>query len=175
MDKKTEGMLQLAAAIAIIALVIYFSDEIEGLSEYGYVGVFFISILSHATLIFPSPGWAAVIAMSQYLDPLLLGIAAGVGSAIGELTGYVAGEGARDLVNNRIKESEQINQLVKKYGTAAIFFFAFIPNPIFDIAGLFAGSLRIPWWQFVMATAAGRTIRYALLAMIGAIALGTIS
>jgi len=167
MNKRIEGALQIIFAIVIAALVFYFSSEMERFKDYGYLGAFVISALSSATIFIPAPGWAAVIAMGRYLDPYLLGLVAGIGSSIGELTGYVAGEGARDVINDRVKESKDIHQLITKYGPFAIFFLAFIPNPLFDAAGLVAGALKIPWWQFLIATALGRILRFILLAMLG--------
>jgi len=171
MDKKAEGVLQIIAAIMIAAAVFYFSDEIAGLGSYGYAGAFLLAVLGSATILFPAPGWAVVIAMSATLDPVLLGIVAGIGSAIGELTGFLAGEGVRDLMSSRIRETKKIEELVKKYDVAAIFVLAFIPNPLFDVAGVIAGGLKIAWWRFLISCAAGRILRYILLALIGAFTL----
>ncbi|MBU0531872.1 VTT domain-containing protein [Candidatus Micrarchaeota archaeon] len=168
MDKKVNGTLQIVFVITIILVVLYISQDIEALATYGYLGVFVIALLSTATIIFPSPGWAAVIAMSLYLDPIPLGIVAGIGAAIGELTGYIAGGGARDILNDKIKESKKIEKFVEKYDTIAIFVLSFIPNPLFDIAGMIAGGLKIPWWKFLIACAFGRILRYTLIALIGA-------
>jgi len=175
MDKRTEGILHILFAIVIVALVLYFSSNIEKFKEFGYLGAFVISMLSSATIFIPAPGWMAIIAMGRYLDPMTLGIVAGVGSAIGELTGYVAGDGARDIINDKIKENKNTHKLITNYGPLAIFVLAFIPNPLFDAAGLVAGALKLPWWQFLIATGAGRVLRYILLAMLGAWTLGLIS
>ena len=172
--EKMRGILEIAFAILIALAVIFLSDSILALGAYGYAGAFLIALLSSATIIFPAPGWIAVVALSNILDPVWLGIVVGIGSAIGELTGYLAGEGVRDLINNRIKETKKLEELVKRYGTAGIFVFAFIPNPLFDIAGIVAGGLKIPWWQYLIACAAGRVIRYVLLAMLGAFTLSLI-
>jgi len=167
MDKKIEGALQLIFAVSIVAAVLYFSKDIEALGAYGYLGAFLISLISSATILFPAPGWAIIIAMSATLNPYLLGMLAGIGSAIGELTGFAAGDGVRDMLNHRIKESEKISEYIKKYDATAIFVLAFIPNPLFDMAGLIAGGLKIPWWRFLIACAAGRVLRYIMLAMLG--------
>jgi len=175
MDKKTEGILQIIFAIAMVAAVVYFSKDIENLSTYGYGGAFLIALLSSATILFPAPGWAAVIALSTVLNPVLLGIVTGIGSAIGELTGYLAGEGVRDILNDRVKESKKVEEVVRRYGAAGVFVLAFIPNPIFDVAGIAAGGLKIPWWQFLISCAAGRVLRYVLLAMLGNFVLGLVA
>ena len=174
MDKKAEGLLQIAFAVAIAAAAILFSEDISGLGAYGYAGVFLIAALASATIFFPAPGWAAVVALSGTLDPVLLGVFAGLGSAIGEHTGYIAGDGIRDILSQRIKETKQVEGFVKRYGVGAIFLFAFIPNPLFDIAGLVSGGLKIAWWRFLLACAGGRVLRYILLAMIGAFTLSLV-
>lgn len=165
-------MVQIALSLAIVVLVLYFSKEIASLGSLGYAGAFLIALLSSATIIFPAPGWAVIAAMSASFDPLLLGLAAGLGSAIGELSGYLAGDGMRDLLNSRIKESKQIEEIVRKYGVLAIGFFAFIPNPLFDVAGVIAGGLKMDWWKFLIACAVGRILRYVLLAFAGQFTLG---
>jgi len=175
MEKKTGGILEIAFAVAIVALVLYFSSDIAALSKYGYLGAFLIAMLSSATLFFPAPGWAAVIGLSTVFNPVLLGVVTGIGSALGELTGYVAGEGARDLLNSRIKETKDIEELVRKYDVVGIFVLAFIPNPLFDVAGIVAGGLKIPWWRYLLACATGRVFRYVLLALLGNFTLGLIS
>lgn len=168
MDKRLEGAFNILLVIVIVLAVLYISNDIEEFSSYGYAGVFLIAMLSTATIIFPSPAWAAVIAMSIHLNPVLVGIVAGTGAAIGELTGYIAGKGTRTMLNNHVKESRKIEDFVKKYGMWGIFGLSFIPNPLFDIAGLVAGGLKMKWWEFLLPCAAGRILRYALLAMVGA-------
>ncbi|MFN7991705.1 MAG: VTT domain-containing protein [Candidatus Micrarchaeia archaeon] len=175
MDQRTQGALQIVAAIAIAASVLFLSKDIAALSAYGYAGAFVISLLSSATILLPAPGWAAVAAMSKVLDPLLLGVCAGIGSAIGELSGYAAGDGTRDILNEKVRESRKIHELVERYGPAAIFVLAFIPNPLFDIAGIAAGGARISWWKFLLACACGRVLRYIVLASIGQWSLNAIA
>ncbi len=175
MERKIEGAMQIAAAALIAAAVLYFSNEIAAFSAYGYAGAFLIALLSSATILFPAPGWVVVIAMSATLDPILLGLVVGIGSAIGELTGFLAGEGMRDILNSRLKEVKEVERLVKRYDLAAIAALAFIPNPLFDVAGVIAGSLRIPWWRYLAACMAGRVARFVLLAVLGAFTLQLIA
>jgi membrane protein YqaA with SNARE-associated domain len=168
LDDKTKAVLQILAGIAIAALIFVFADKIAELQEYGYIGVFFISMFSAATIFVPAPGWAIVIAMGGILNPYLVGIVAGVGSGIGEITGYLVGSGARDLSDTKLGKYKDF---IKKYGVGAVFVLAFVPNPFFDVAGLVAGALKIKVWQFLIACILGRTLRYIILAYFGAWAL----
>src|SRR3989338_2976777 len=67
-----------------------------------------------------------------------------------------------------IKQFEKYYKMIKENDLIAIFVLAFIPNPLFDVAGLAAGSLKIPITRFLFATVLGRILRYVLLAHVGA-------
>lgn len=161
--EKAKALLQIILSIAIIALILSLSDKIVELQAYGYAGAFLISFLSAATILIPTPGWAAVIVLSGVLNPYLLGIAAGAGSGLGEIIGYSIGSGAVGLIDKK----DRNYAILKKYGSLAVFFLAFVPNPLFDIAGLVAGALKIPMWQFLLAAITGRMARFVLLAHFG--------
>ncbi len=158
-----------------VILIFLFSDRLEGLRELGLAGAFFISLIGSATIILPTPAAAIIVAMSGSFDPIALGVVAGLGSGIGELTGYFAGDGARRLLNSRIKEARHIEETVRKYEIPGIFILAFVPNPLFDAAGIVAGGLKIHWTYFLAACIAGRILRYVILAELGLFALNLIS
>jgi membrane protein YqaA with SNARE-associated domain len=172
---KLEGIAQLVFSIAIVAAILLFSGEIRELSAYGYAGAFLIALVGSATIILPSPAFAVIIAMSASLDPVLLGIVAGIGSGLGEITGYLAGNGARTMLNSHVRESKKIEEIVMKYDVAGIFVLSFIPNPLFDVAGIVAGGLRIHWAHFLSACILGRVLRYVLLAILGYWTLGALA
>jgi membrane protein YqaA with SNARE-associated domain len=87
------------------------------LGHWGYVGAFIVSLIASATIVLPAPGLAIIIAMSPSLNPYALGIVAGVGSAIGELTGYAAGAGGSALIPpTRQAQFERVRQLTQRYG-----------------------------------------------------------
>jgi membrane protein YqaA with SNARE-associated domain len=66
----------------------------------------------------------------ETFDPLLIAVAAGLGSAIGEFSGYLLGAGGRKVIGNRYKKRmDFITKLFKKYGSIAIFIFALTPLP----------------------------------------------
>ena len=164
------GILGLVA-IACLSLGIWYfaSSQVESLKSLGYVGVFLISILDSATIILPVASWTILIPLASQLNPLALGIIAGLGSSLGELTGYFAGLSGRIIVagknHHRLLEGQKA--AVYKYGPVAVFFFAFVPNPLFDFAGITAGAIRMPLWQFLAACLLGKTIRFILLAYAG--------
>ena len=57
---------------------------------------------------------------------------------------------------------------MEKFGTLIVFFVAFVPNPVFDVVGIIAGAMRMPAWRFLLACCLGKSLRFVLLALLGA-------
>ncbi len=170
MQEKAKGALQIFFAVLIVLIVLYASTYFKRFSTLGYFGVFIISLMGAATVLIPVPSWALALGMGRILNPYLVGIAAGIGSGIGEITGYIAGQGASHIVHAD-KNFEKYKDWIRQNDMVAIAILAFIPNPLFDVAGLAAGSIGIKMWRFVIACILGRTIRYVMLAYIGKLAM----
>ena len=88
----------------------------------------------------------------------------GSGSALGELTGYIAGASGRGIVENDPRYP-RMQGWMAKYGLWVIFLLSLVPNPVFDVAGIVAGAMRIPVWQFLAAALAGKVIKATLIAL----------
>ena len=153
-------------AIAITVTVYLLRETITEWAGFGYAGVFTIMLVSNATVILPAPSWLFVLATSNALNPVLLGLVAAIGASIGELTGYLAGYAGRDTIENRFWY-RRVVRLMARYGAWIIVILGAIPNPIFDVAGIAAGALRVPAWKFLAAAIVGKTIRFVLLALLG--------
>jgi membrane protein YqaA with SNARE-associated domain len=137
--------------------------------RWGYVGAFLISAIASATIILPAPGIAVVIAMAEALDPVALGVVAGVGSAFGELTGYVAGASGRAFVPEKQRvQFERLHDLTNRYGAFLLFGLAAIPFPLFDFAGIISGMLRMNVVVFLFAVGLGKSIKYTIMVLVGA-------
>jgi len=158
-------VLTIALVIALSVILFVFRKEIEGLKEYAYLGVFVVSILSSATVILPVPGILVFIPLLATLNPALLGIAAGSGGIIGELTGYAAGYSGRNLAKPS-KMYYRVQNWMQKWGLWTVFLFAvFLP---FDVVGVVAGVLRYPLWKFMLMGWLGKMIKFIALAYAGA-------
>lgn len=172
-NRKTLEIIMLVFAIAVM-VGIYFLEEsgsfrFENIKRLGYLGVFLIMLISSATILVPIPGLVAAFFAGAMLNPFLVGIFGGIGSAIGELTGYSAGYGSRIIIEDRkLKNYEKVKKWMGKNGFLTILILAFLPNPFFDIAGIAAGALEYPAWKFLFACSIGKSIRFMLLALIGA-------
>lgn len=160
-------VLGILFVIAISLTIFSLSDKIEELKGFGYLGAFGIMLLGNATIILPAPGLTIVFALGSALNPLLLGITAGAGAALGELTGYLAGFSGRAAIENR-DLYQRFEKWMTRYGTFALLALAIIPNPFFDLAGVVAGALKFRWWRFLLLALVGKTIQGILVALAGA-------
>ena len=138
------------------------------LASYGYIGIFLISLIGSSTVIFPLPSAAFVFVAGLYLNPFLIGLLAGLGSAIGEFTGYALGLGGRKIIKGKWeKEIKRVENLFHKYGGFfIIMIFATTPLPD-DITGIVAGILKYPIKKFFIASLIGKVIMHIILAYAG--------
>jgi len=158
--------ISLAGAVALSLAAAYLFFAFPSLSQMGYIGIFAISLLSSATVFLPMPGFAVVFAMGGFLNPVLVGVAAGLGAGLGEMTGYLVGyAGHNAAIRTNIFRSHK--KQIEKRGPLAIFILAFLPNPVFDIAGIAAGAIKMPVWKFLLAVVAGKILRFVALAFAG--------
>jgi len=172
--------MQLATLLLVVALffiiiwqrenIIEFSRQLSKYGALKYVGVFIISAAASATIVIPVPGLAMTSAFGAFSmsswDPLWFGVSSGLGATLGEFTGYMLGYSGRMAIPYT-KTYEQIVGWMQKWGSWTIFALAFIPNPLFDIAGLAAGILRYPAWKFLLVGAAGRLPKHILFSYMG--------
>ena len=105
--------------------------------------------------------------MGGVFNPLIVGIVAGAGAAIGELSGYMAGFSGQ-TVAERTKIYGRIEGWMQRYGMLTIFVLAAIPNPFFDLAGMSAGALKMPLHKFLIACLFGKIIKMLIFAYAGA-------
>jgi uncharacterized membrane protein YdjX (TVP38/TMEM64 family) len=122
--------------------------------------------MANATVFIPAPGVAVVFAMGNIFNPLGVGLAAGTGGALGELSGYLAGFSGQAVIENT-KVYDRIHPWVEKFGGWAIFLLAVIPNPFFDIAGVAAGIAKLSLRRFLLACWLGELIKMSAFAYAG--------
>lgn len=159
------ALIMFTFMLGITIALFVLKDEIGRLGNYGYLGTFLISMFTNATIILPMPSILLVIPLGATFNPALIGLAAGTGGVIGEMTAYVAGYSGRRIwadSENYLKAETWL----KKWGMGIIFVFAVLPMPI-DIMGFASGNLRLPAWKFFVPCWIGKTIKYVVLAYAG--------
>jgi membrane protein YqaA with SNARE-associated domain len=167
----------LLAAILIILAIFFISQGTDpaALLSLGYPGVSIVMFFSSATVFLPAPGLLAVVGaggVGQF-NPLVLGLFAGLGSSVGELTGYLVGLGARNALHpERGRWMRTVEFFMQRWGFLTILGMASIPNPFFDAVGILAGSFGYPARRLWLACLIGNTIKYTAIALLGGSAAG---
>lgn len=151
-------ILALVFVIGLTAILYINRARVHELEALGYPGIFLVSLLANATLILPVPGVLFTSAMGAVFNPFWVAIAAGTGAAIGEISGYLAGFSGQGIVE-KTKWSDKIEGWMRKYGSITILAMSTIPNPVFDIAGITAGALKMPFYQFFFFCWLGKVIK----------------
>ncbi len=140
-------------------------------AAYGYIGVFAVCIVGNISIILPIPFALVVYACGSVLDPLLLGIVAGFGSTIGEMSSYLLGRGGRAMIEkNYGVKLDTVRILVERYGATVIFLAALLPIPD-DLLLIPLGMMKYPVRKTVAAMLLGKTGMCLFLAYAGAYSL----
>jgi uncharacterized membrane protein YdjX (TVP38/TMEM64 family) len=160
-------VLVLVFVLGLMVLLFLFRDQVKHLQEYGYLGIFLISIVANATVLIPLPGVFFTTTMGAIFNPFWVAIAAGSGSALGELSGYLIGFSGQTVVERTVWH-ERVEGWMGKYGDVTILLLAFIPNPLFDMAGMTAGALKMPIYRFLFWTWIGKILKMMMFAYGGA-------
>ncbi len=160
-------ILTLVAVIAITIYIYSIRDKVQDLERWGLPGIFLLSILGNATIILPAPVIAISYIMGAVFNPVGVALATGTGSAIGELTGYMAGFSGQGIAE-QTPIYNKLEAWTERYGGLTITILALIPNPIFDIAGAAAGALKMPVLKFLLWAWIGKTIKMFIFAYAGA-------
>ena len=181
---RLEYFLLLGVAALLITFGLgffYFGADLNDLRSYGYAGLFVINLIGSASILLPSPAGASVVGGGAFLDDFLgvpaflwVGLVAGLGETIGELTGYAAGYGGRGMIKKR-KEYQRVQSWMQRRGFVTIFVLSAIPNPIFDIAGVAAGAVQMPIRRFLTAIFMGKVIKDTYLAALGTLGVAIFS
>lgn len=159
------AMISFVVAFAVVGSVLWLTDSLS-LENVGYGGVWIVSFIAAGSIILPVPGPAAVCiaaAPDLGLNPLLIGLISASAEALGEMTGYIAGLSGRSLLQ-RHRFYPKMHSLVQKRGGIILFFGAIIPNPLFDVIGIAAGSIGYPIKRFLLIVYVAKAIKSTAVA-----------
>jgi len=169
LSKKTLNIIRAIVLLAVVGMTVVLvinRERIQELQSFGYPGIFLFSILANATIFIPIPGVVFTSAMGAVFNPFWVSIAAGTGAAVGELSGYMAGFSGQAVVENNPRYDRVVGWM-QKYGIVTILLLAFVPNPLFDLAGITAGILKLPIWKFLFYCMIGKILKMMIFAYAG--------
>ncbi len=154
----------LTVAIAVLAWI--YADLVRDLEGPAAVVAFAVTMVGASTVILPAPTALTVIALASSLDnPIAVGVAAAAGQTVGEGVGYLLGRSGSALLpefgwSRRVAGRMRRSMLITD---GIIVLFAAIPNPVFDVIGVIAGTLRHPVWRYAVAAFVGNVFKYVVV------------
>lgn len=154
-------LLILVTIVIVVASLLFVPGEVN-LGNWGYSGAFVINALSTATLLLPAPGIALILSMANELNPLGLGVASGLGGAIGSLTAYWAGAQGRQALEGKRFYKFMLSYM-ERFGGAALFLFSALAILPGDIASVVAGATKYPLKRYMLYVGAGNVVKMVLI------------
>ena len=158
-------------SILVVVVMVVFQDTIAHLGSWGYLGAFLINGISSATIVLPAPGGAIVLLMAQDYHPLLLGIAAGLGGAVGSLTSYLVGAHARPTFQGRQRTYSLAYRIMHRFGSVILLLATLMPISPGDFAGILAGATRYPLRKYFLYVGIASVIKMTVMVYIAAASL----
>ena len=149
--------------------------------QYGYFGIFLISLIGALSIFFPIPYTVVIFTLgglkvgeSWAFEPLWIAVAAGIGSAVGEFSGYVIGFGGRKVIGDKYKK--KMNLLMKlfdRFGPIVIFLFALTPLPD-DLLFIPLGVIRYSLVRALVSALIGKICMNYIVAYSGRLSINII-
>ncbi len=154
--------LSMCVRILISAAACGISLAVVGITQgpqlTGYIGVFGFSVLANAILFLPSGRGAIMVGGALVLNPLAVAVLAGVGGAIGGITGYILGRSSSRFVKGG-NGPAWLSRSAERHMAPTLLAISIIPNPFVDVTGIIAGRIGYPMKLFLAFTIIGKVVQ----------------
>jgi len=132
---------------------------------WAYPGVFVITFLANAAVALPIPYIPVVLQVARAVDvvPLVV-LTAAFASVLGESVAYAIGRIEKELFCEHRLYLRLQRVVGRPVRAGLLLFILAVPlNPLFDVAGLAAGALGIPYRVFFWSVFVGRVVRWSII------------
>ena len=151
--------LLISAAFIATGLVLWATGTFN-IETAGYASIWLLSFIAAALIFLPVSALAAVcVAVAVDLNPFVVAVVAASAESIGELTGYLAGMGGKSFFEHK-RFYLRFKNLCEKYSFLCLLIASAIPNPLFDVLGVAAGSILYPLKKFLVLVCIGKTLKF---------------
>ncbi len=159
--KRVSFILIFVLSTVLMLLPVFYKVQFQHFKSLGLLGIGLINFFGSATVFLPSPAILSVGIGGTLYNPLLVAFVSAVGSSLGESTGFLFGYSGEKVIDDKKPGLfYKLYQFVfEKYGAYILIFMAFIPNPLFDAVGIFAGVAQYPIKKFLLYVFIGRFAR----------------
>lgn len=165
--------LSIGVTVALCVLIVQHRAIVSQMAHWGYLGCFLISMLASGTVVLPGMGAVITFTLGGVLNPLLVGVIAGLGESTGAVGAYLTGYGGRGLLPSEPLQG-RFSRFMDRHGSKAMFIMAAIINPLYYPFAVWMGVLRVHMKKFFICTLLGRTVKNVLLAYLGFFGIRTV-
>ena len=179
--------------IGICVLLIRYWKYLSQFQILIYLGLFFTAILAGSPIPIPTPCMALTFTLGSKFEPVVIGIIASSGAAIGSMLVYfTARTGRRFLPSLNISDPAnkiysgsvgkflqkiklpRVVEFVNRKGPAGVFLFSIFPNPLLMPLLVTMGISRFRAWKVATACWMGHSVLFLVLAFLGHYGLGSL-
>ena len=150
--------------------------------QYGYFGVFLISVVGALSLVIPIPDAITIFTLAGLkigggwvFAPLLIATAATIGAGVGQFSGYLVGAAGKKTITGKYKKNADfLANIFDKFGPVGIFAFALTPLPD-DIMFVPLGMTRYNPIKAFLPALTGKFLMSLAIALGGRFSIGIIT
>lgn len=183
----------IGVTIGICVLLIRYWKYLSQFQILIYLGLFFTAILAGSPIPIPTPCMALTFTLGSKFEPVIIGIIASTGAAIGSMLVYfTARTGRRFLPSLNISDpankiySGSVGKFLRKIklprvvefanrrGPVGLFLFSIFPNPLLMPLLVTMGISRFRAWKVAIACWMGHSVLFLALAFLGHYGLGSL-
>lgn len=176
----------IGAIIGVCVMLIRYWKYLEQFQILIYLGLFFTAILAGSPIPIPTPCMALTFTLGSKFEPVIIGIIASSGAAIGSMLVYFTARTGRHFVPS-LNISDPANKIytswvgkflqkikipsflkfVNKRGIVGVFLFSIFPNPLLMPILVTMGINRARAWKVAIACWLGYSVLFLVLAFLG--------
>lgn len=121
------------------------------------LGIYLICTVTNSTVLLPASSLIIVLEYARVINPFLVVFFGALGATTGELIGFFVGRAGSRVISK--KWFGRVKQKFEEHPYRWVLLFALIPVPIFDMAGIIAGSAKLNVFKFYSSCFCGKVIK----------------
>jgi len=172
---KRNALISILGVVAVAAISgsLLWRLMVKGnsLGQLGLLGLLIAAALSHLTVVARDMFVPLLLSLTPHYSPAVLGVAAGLGAAAGEVTTYLLGWSVAEGLGEKSDVEDRVERWVNRYGVWAVFIVSLTPLPDTPIV-LLAGSRRLPFGKLFVAEVVGKSVLYSVASLMGGFVYG---
>jgi membrane protein YqaA with SNARE-associated domain len=174
------AVLLVLGTVIVCMAVVYYWEYLERFRNWGYLSALIFGFVAGSSLPVPLPYLVVTFSLGGILNPLLVGLASGLGAGIGGTLVYLFGSSGSHLLNGIFnphpfeEESskgqrlyQRLTRLTNCRGPLIIFLMSTILNPVFAPMAITAGVLHFGFRRFLFWCVLGNVVKSIAIAYCG--------